>query len=53
MGGLFVLAIAYTIVAFSLADYAQDVGFTAQQASLAAAIFNRKFIHTMLFGRYI
>ncbi|GAB1311157.1 Major facilitator superfamily domain-containing protein [Madurella fahalii] len=31
---------SYVIVVFSIADYAQQVGFTASQGSLAAAIFN-------------
>lgn len=33
---------SYVIVVFSIVDYAQQVGFTASQGSLAAAIFNRK-----------
>ncbi|KAK4242316.1 major facilitator superfamily domain-containing protein [Achaetomium macrosporum] len=32
--------ISYIIVVFSITDYAQSVGFTASQGSLAAAIFN-------------
>ncbi|KAL2018951.1 hypothetical protein VTK56DRAFT_10245 [Thermocarpiscus australiensis] len=31
---------SYVIVVFSVADYAQQVGFTASQGSLAAAMFN-------------
>ncbi|KAK4154025.1 major facilitator superfamily domain-containing protein [Chaetomidium leptoderma] len=32
--------LSYVIVVFSITDYAQSVGFTASQGSLAAAIFN-------------
>lgn len=32
--------ISYTIVVFSITDYAQTVGFTAQQGSIVAAVFN-------------
>ncbi|KAL2144992.1 hypothetical protein VTI28DRAFT_8221 [Corynascus sepedonium] len=32
--------LGYVIVVFSITDYAQSVGFTASQGSLAAAIFN-------------
>jgi MFS family permease len=39
--GLFGL-LGYVIVVFSITDYAQSVGFTASQGSLAAAIFNCK-----------
>lgn len=34
--------LSYVIVVFSLTDYAQSVGFTASQGSLAAAMFNCK-----------
>ncbi|KAL2178659.1 major facilitator superfamily domain-containing protein [Thermothelomyces heterothallicus CBS 202.75] len=37
--GLFSL-LGYVIVVFSITDYAQSVGFTASQGSLAAALFN-------------
>jgi hypothetical protein len=33
----------YVIVVFSITDYAQSMGFTASQGSLAAALFNREF----------
>ncbi|KAH6845181.1 major facilitator superfamily domain-containing protein [Chaetomium sp. MPI-CAGE-AT-0009] len=32
--------LAYVIVVFSITDYAQSVGFTASQGSLAASLFN-------------
>lgn len=35
--------ISYIIVVFSLTDYAQVVGFTASQGSIAAAVFNCEF----------
>ena len=35
--------LGYIIVIFSLADYVQNVGFDAHQASIAAAMFNRGF----------
>jgi MFS family permease len=34
--------LGYVIVVFSITDYAQSVGFTASQGSLAASIFNCK-----------
>lgn len=37
----FFSVLGYVIVVFSITDYAQSVGFTASQGSLAAALFNR------------
>lgn len=35
--------ISYIIVVFSLTDYAQKVGFSADQGSVVAAVFNCEF----------
>ncbi|KAK4101754.1 MFS general substrate transporter [Parathielavia hyrcaniae] len=40
VGWGFFSLLGYVIVVFSLTDYAQSVGFSASQGSLAAAIFN-------------
>jgi len=40
IGWGFFSLLGYVIVVFSITDYAQSVGFTASQGSLAAAIFN-------------
>ncbi|KAK4188347.1 major facilitator superfamily domain-containing protein [Podospora australis] len=40
LGWGFFSLMSYVIVVFSITDYAQQVGFTASQGSLAAAIFN-------------
>ncbi|KAK4128256.1 MFS general substrate transporter [Parathielavia appendiculata] len=40
IGWGFFSLLGYVIVVFSLTDYAQSVGFSASQGSLAAAIFN-------------
>lgn len=42
IGWGFFSLMSYVIVVFSITDYAQSVGFTASQGSLAAAIFNCK-----------
>jgi len=39
--------ISYTIVVFSIADYAMSMGFSAGQGSIAAAVFNRKILGIM------
>lgn len=36
----FFAMLGYTITVFSLADYCQQVGFTAQQGSIVSAVFN-------------
>ena len=40
IGWGFFSLLGYVIVVFSITDYAQSVGFTASQGSLAAAMFN-------------
>lgn len=45
IGWGFFSLVSYVIVVFSITDYAQQVGFTASQGSLAAAMFNRKSRH--------
>ncbi|KAJ9157310.1 MFS general substrate transporter [Pleurostoma richardsiae] len=40
LGWGFFSVLSYTIVIFSLSDYAQQVGFSASQGSIAAACFN-------------
>lgn len=41
VGWGFFSLMSYVIVVFSITDYAQSVGFSASQGSLASAIFNR------------
>ncbi len=41
----FFAMMGYIIVIFSLTDYAQQVGFTPNQGSIVAAMFNRKHSH--------
>lgn len=42
VGWGFFSMLGYVIVVFSITDYAQSVGFSASQGSIASAIFNRK-----------
>ncbi len=45
----FFAMLGYTITVFSLADYCQQVGFTAQQGSIVSAVFNRESSSTSNF----
>ncbi|KAL7955837.1 MFS general substrate transporter [Trichoderma compactum] len=40
LGWLWLASLGYVVVVFSLSAYAQQVGFSAQQGSLASAMFN-------------
>lgn len=48
LGWGFFSLMSYVIVVFSITDYAQQVGFSASQGSLAAAIFNCKWATSLL-----
>lgn len=41
LGWAWLSSFGYVAVVFSLSNYAQQVGFTAQQGSLVSAMFNR------------
>lgn len=44
LGWTWLSSLGYVVVIFSLAAYAQQVGFSAQQGSLASAMFNCRFL---------